>query len=131
MGVLVAAGFELLIGVAIGLVIFIIGLFLNRIMIFDSLALGVVGGAVAHGVLHLHPGFAVLIGIGIFVVLMLIQLTRPGFWIIGILLSIVWGFIFSLFAFSMSGKSMVWTIGIWVAGTIVVLLLHLRSRENV
>lgn len=130
MGILVAAGFELLIGAAIGLVIFIISLFVGYITVFDSIALGVIGGTVTHGVFQLHPGWALLIGIAIFAALMFIQFTRPGFWIVGGLLSVVWGFIFSLFAFSLSGESMVWTIGVWVAGAIVILLLHLRARAN-
>lgn len=130
MGILVAAGFELLIGAAVGLVIFIIGLFFGYITVFDSIALGVVGGFVTHGVFRLHPGWTVLIGIVIFAALLFIQFTGPGFWIVGGLLSIIWGFIFSLFAYSMSGESMAWTIGVWIAGTVVMLLLHLRARDN-
>lgn len=130
MGYLVAAGFELLIGAAIALVIFIIGLFFGYITVFDSIALGIIGGVVVHCVFQLHPGWAFLIGIGICAALMFIQSTGPGFWIVGGLLSIVWGFIFSLFAFSMSGESMVWTIGVWVTGAIVMMLLHLKARDN-
>lgn len=130
MGILVAAGFELLIGAAVGAVVFIIGLFLRRIDVFDSLTLGIISGTVAHSVLHIHPVLSIVIGAAVFAVLMFLQSMRSGFWIVGGLLSVVWGFIFSLFAFSMSGKNMVWTIGVWIAGTAVILLLHLRAQTN-
>jgi len=130
MGTLVALGFSLVIGAGIGLIGFIVSLFTGYITVFDSIALGVVGGMSAHGLLHIHPGLAVLIGIAIFAALLFLQSTRPGFWIVGITLSLVWGFIVSLFAFSMSGESMAWTLIAWGIGTLAALGLHLRARAN-
>jgi len=130
MGTLVALGFSLVIGAGIGLIGFIVSLFTGYITIFDSIALGVIGGTVARGVFNLNPGLAVLLGFIIFAALAWAQSTRPGFWIVGITLSLVWGFIVSLFAFSMSGESMAWTLIAWGIGTLAALGLHLRARAN-
>jgi hypothetical protein len=130
MGILAAAGFELLIGAAVGIIIFIIGLFLKQIIIFDSIALGVIAGFTAHGVLHVHTVLAIVIGIAVFGILLGLQMTKPGFWIIGILLSILWGFIFGAVAWSVTEHNLFWTYCIWIAGALVILLLHLWSRKN-
>lgn len=54
---LLAVGIELLIGIILGLIITIIGLFFGNIIVFDSIALAVLAGFLAHGLLHIHPGF--------------------------------------------------------------------------
>lgn len=131
MGILVAAGAELLIGAAVGLIIFIIGLFLKQIIVFDSLALGIVTGFMAHGLLHVHTVLAIVIGIAVFGILLCLQMTKAGFWIIGILMSTLWGFIFAFVAWSVTDKSPFWTYGVWIAGALVILLLHLGSRKNI
>ena len=130
MGILAAAGFELLIGAAVGFVIFIIGLFIKQIIIFDSIALGVVAGFMAHGLLHVHTVLAIVIGIAGFGVLLWLQTTKAGFCIIGIILSILWSFIFALVAWSVTERNLFWTYCIWIAGALVIMLLHLWSRKN-
>ena len=131
MGTLVAAGFSFVIVMVIGLVISLAGLFLGHIIIFDSIALAVIGGAVAYNLFHVGTVLSIVIGAGIFALLMFLQTTRPGFWIIGGLLSLVWGFIFSLFAFSLSGKNMLITLGVWIIGTGFMIFQHLRSRRKI
>jgi len=61
---------------------------------------------------------------------LLLQRTRPGFWIIGALLSLLWGIIFSSMAYEFSGKDMVWTYVVLALGTIAVFALHLRARSR-
>ena len=46
---LVAVGIELLIGIGIGLIVTIIGLFFGNIIVFDSIALAVLTGFLTHG----------------------------------------------------------------------------------
>lgn len=130
MGFIVAAGIELLIGAAIGIVFFIIGLFLKQIIIFNSLALGIVAGFAAHGLLHVHIALSVAIGIVIFGALLWLQTTKAGFWIIGIILSALWGFTFALVAWSVTDRNPFWTYGVWTAGALVIMLLHLSARRN-
>lgn len=130
MGALVAAGFSFIIVLVIGLVISLIGLFAGHIIIFDSIALALIGGAVAHNMWSVNTILSIIIGVAIFLGLMFLQMTKPGFWIIGGLLSVVWGFIFSLFAFSFSGENMIITIVVWIAGTAFMIFQHLRSKRN-
>ena len=130
MGIIVAAGIELLIGAAVGFMFFIIGLFLKQIIIFDSIALGIVAGFTAHGPLHVNTVLAIIIGIAVFGILLCLQITKAGFWIIGMILSILWGFIFAFIAWSITEQNPFWTYSVWIAGALVVMLLHVWSRKN-
>ncbi len=127
---LVLLGLELVIGVVLGLIVTVIGLFVGNIIVFDSIALALLAGFLSHGLLHFHPALAIVLGIAVLVGLLLLQQTRPGFWIIGGVLSLLWGFIFSVFAYIFSGEDMIWTYVILALGTIFVFWLHLRARER-
>lgn len=130
MGIIVAAGFELLIGAAVGFAFFIIGLFLKQIIVFDSIALGIVAGFTAHGLLHVNTVLAIIIGIAVFGIMLFLQMTKVGFWIIGLIMSGLWGFIFGAVAWSITDRNPFWTYGVWIAGALVIMLLHLWSRKN-
>ncbi|NLO09284.1 MAG: hypothetical protein GX129_05375 [Clostridiales bacterium] len=130
MALIAAAGFELLIGVVIGFVLFIIGLFFKQIIVFDSIALGIIAGFAANGIGHLGTALSIGIGAGVFVLLLFLQMTKIGFWLIGVLLSVLWGFIFAFVAWSVTDKSPFWTYGVWVVGALLIMLLHLWSRKN-
>ena len=75
-----------------------------------------------------HPALAIVIGITVLLGLLLLHRTRPGFWLIGGVLSVVWGFIFATMAYEFSGKDMVWTYVVWALGAVLVFALHLRAR---
>lgn len=60
---LVAVGIELLIGIGIGLIVTIIGLFFGNIIVFDSIALAVLTGFLTHGLLDIHPALSIVIGL--------------------------------------------------------------------
>lgn len=128
---LVAVGIELLIGIGIGLIVTIIGLFFGNIIVFDSIALAVLTGFLTHGLLDIHPALSIVIGIAVLVGLLFLQRTRPGFWIIGGMLSLLWGLIFSSMAYEFSGKDMIWTYMVLALGTILVFILHLRARSRI
>ena len=106
---LLAVGIELLIGIVIGLIVTVIGLFFGNIIVFDSIALAILAGFLSHGLLGVHPALAVIGG---------------G-------LSVVWGFIFATMAYEFSGKDMVWTYVVWVLGAILVFALHLQARYKI
>jgi FtsH-binding integral membrane protein len=59
-----------------------------------------------------------------------LQNTKVGFWMIGGLLSVFWGFVFSLFAYDISGKDEIWTYVVWGLGTALMIGLHLRARAR-
>ena len=46
---LLAVGIELLIGIGIGLIVTVIGLFFGNIIVFDSIALAILAGFLSHG----------------------------------------------------------------------------------
>ena len=109
----------------------VIGLFFGNIIVFDSIALAILAGFLSHGLLGVHPALAIVIGIAVLLGLLLLHRTRPGFWLIGGGLSIVWGFIFATMAYEFSGRDMIWTYVVWVLGAILVFALHLRARYKI
>ena len=123
---LLAVGIELLIGIGIGLIVTVIGLFFGNII-----ALAILAGFLSHGLLGVHPALAIVIGIAVLLGLLLLHRTRPGFWLIGGVLSVVWGFIFATMAYEFSGKDMVWTYVVWALGAVLVFALHLRARYKI
>ena len=99
MGILALLGAEIIIGIVLGLTLTIIGLFFGNISLFESIATGIILGVVAHKLWHLQPGLALVIGIAAIVVLYFIQMTSIGFWVIGGLYSIAWGFVVAFVAY--------------------------------
>lgn len=97
----------LIISLILSAVLFIIGLFVGNIILFDSIILSIAAAVAASNLLHIHLAFCLLIGIGLFLLLFWLQKTKVGFWIIGILMSAVWAFVFGLFAHSFSHGDMV------------------------
>lgn len=76
----------------------------------------------------LHPALCLLIGVIVFALLLFLQKTRFGFWIIGVLLSAVWAVIFGLLAFLISNADQVWFYVVCGLSFVVMLLLHKPAR---
>lgn len=127
---LVMYGFATVIGLIIGAILSIIGLFFGNIIVFDSLALAIASGFLANGLLNIHPALSVLIGLAVLAAMYLLQRTKVGFWIIGGLLSVFWGLVFSLMAWEFSGKDMVWTYVVLGLGIILMMGLHIHARRR-
>ncbi|MDL2205422.1 hypothetical protein LJC61_04640 [Ruminococcaceae bacterium OttesenSCG-928-A16] len=121
---------ELLIGGILAVVLTVIGLFFGHIIIFDSIALAIVAGFVSHGVFHIHPALSLLIGIVTFFGLFFLQNTKVGFWIIGGLLSLIWGFIFAMMAYEFTSKDMIWTNVVFGLATLIMIGLHIKARNR-
>lgn len=130
MGFLVAQGALVVIGIIIGLICTIIGLFLGHIILFDSIALGIVSGVCCKQFLSVHPALCIVIGIVIFLLLFWLQNTRVGFWIIGGLLSLVYAFVFSAIAYGSTHNDPVWGWVVFVLSFLVMGGLHLRARNR-
>ena len=79
-------------------------MFFGNIIVFDSIALAILACFLSHGLLGVHPALAIVIGIAVLLGLLLLHCTRPGFWLIGGGLSVVWGFIFATMAYEFSGR---------------------------
>ena len=99
MGYLAAAGAYLIIGLVVSFILMVVGLFIGHIIVFDSIALGIISGVCCNHFFTLHPALCVLIGAAVFALLLFLQNTRFGFWVIGVLLSAAWAVIFGLLAF--------------------------------
>ena len=127
---LVMYGFATVIGLIIGAILSIIGLFFGNIIVFDSLALAIASGFLANGLLNIHPALSVLIGLVVLAAMYLLQRTKVGFWIIGGLLSVFWGLVFSLMAWEFSGKDMVWTYAVLGLGIVLMMGLHIHARRR-
>lgn len=120
-----------IIGIIVALIATVIGLFFGNIILFDSIAFGLIAGSLANQYLPIHPAFAFLIGLGVFILLMLLQQTKFGFWIIASIMSLTWGVLLGvLIAEILYPGDMTWKYVLWGVVGVVVFLLHLRAREN-
>ena len=130
MGYLAAQGAILAIGIVIGLICSVIGLFFGHIILFDSIALGIVAGVCCNSFTPIHPALCIVIGIAVFLLLLLLQHTKIGFWVVGGLLTLIYAAVSGLLAYMISEHDPIWG---WVIFGIVFLViggLHLRARDN-
>ncbi len=130
MAAVFASGLLIALEIGIALICSIIGLFVGNIILFDSIALAILSGVLSHYMLGVHPALAVVIGIAVLAFIYFLQSTRFGFWILGGLLSVVWGFIFGFIAYDVSGKNMIWTYVVWGLGALIMMGLHLNARNK-
>ena len=130
MGYLAATGAYLILALAIGFIIMVVGLFVGHIIVFDSIALGIISGVCCNHFFTLHPALCLLTGGVVFALLLFLQKTRFGFWIIGVLLSAVWAVIFGLLAFIISNADPVWFFVICGISFVIMLILHIKARNK-
>ena len=131
MGFLAAQGAILAIGIVISVICTVIGLFFGHIILFDSIALGIVAVVCCNHFLPIHPALCVVIGIAVFLLLFWLQITRVGFWIIGGLLSLVYAVVFGLLAFAIASGDPVWGVVVLVLAFFIIGGLHLYARDKV
>ena len=129
MGYLAATGVILVLGLIIGFISMVIGLFVGHIILFDSIALGIIAGVCCNHFLTLHPALCLLVGIAVCGLFLFLQNTSFGFWIIGILLSAVWAVIFAIISLIFSGGVMIWFLVVLGIAFVIMLLLHIRARD--
>ena len=79
MGWLAAQGAIMAIGLFIGLVCSVIGLFFGHIILFDSIALGIAAGVCCNQFTAIHPALCLVIGVATFLLLLWLQNTSIGF----------------------------------------------------
>lgn len=130
MGYLFAQGAFLVLGLAISFILLVVSLFVGHIIIFDSIALGIIAGVCCNHFTTLHPALCLLVGAAVFAALLFLQHTRFGFWIIGVLLSAVWAAIFGLLAFIISNADPMWFYVVCALAFVVMVLLHIKARAN-
>ena len=79
MGWLAAQGAIMAIGLFIGLVCSVIGLFFGHIILFDSIALGIAAGVCCNQFTAIHPALCLVIGIATFLLLLWLQICNHHF----------------------------------------------------
>lgn len=129
MAVLFSYGLAVAIGLIIGMIFTIIGLFLGHIILFDSIFFAVIVGIICKQILGVHTALCLLIGLALFGLLFKLQTTSVGFWIIGVLLSAFWAGVFCLLAFILTEHDMVWTYVVLGLGFVMMMGLHLRAKD--
>lgn len=107
MAALFSYGLVLAISIIIGLIFTVIGVFLGHIILFDSIFLAVISGIICNQIWSVHPAICIVIAIALFGLLFWLQNTKVGFWIIGVLLSAFWAFVFGFFAYAFSSSDMI------------------------
>ena len=122
MGWLAAQGAIMAIGLFIGLVCSVIGLFFGHIILFDSIALGIAAGVCCNQVTAIHSALCLVIGIATFLLLLWLQNTSIGFWLVGGLLTLIYAAVFGLLAYFISEHDPIWG---WVIFGLVFLVGHL------
>lgn len=130
MGFLAAQGAILAIGIIISVICTVIGLFFGHIILFDSIALGIVAGVCSNHFLPIHPALCLVIGIAVFLLLFWLQNTSVGFWIIGGLLSLAYAVVFGLLAFTIANGDPVWGVVVLVLAFFIMGGLHLYARDK-
>ena len=101
------------IGLFIGLVCSVIGLFFGYIILFDSISLGIAAGVCCNQFPAIHPALCPVIGIVTFLLLLWLQNTSIGFWLVGGLLTLIYAAVFGLLAYFISEHDSIWD---WVIG---------------
>ena len=130
MGALFAGGLLLIIAIIVMIVATIIGLFISQIILVESIGIAIAAGCLLNHFLHIHPAFCLLIGIGVFIGLYFLMNTKIGFWLIGGLMSVLWGLLVAVFVYDGTGKDMIWTYVSWGLATLVVFGLHFNAKRK-
>ena len=104
--------------------------FLSHIILADCLIFAFIVGNIAKYIWKIHPALYMLIGIAVFIAMFLVQRTRPGFWIIGTLMSLAFGAVGAVLAYSFTNGDMVWTFVVLGLTSLVSIGLHLFSRSR-
>lgn len=131
MGFLAVQGAILAIGIVISVICTVLGLFFGHIILFDSIAFGIVAVVCCYHFLPIHLALCVVLGIAVFLLLFWLQNTRLGFWIIGGLLSLVYAAAFGLLAFAIANGDPVWGVIVLVLVFFIMGGLHLYARNKV
>jgi len=130
MAALFSFGILLIISIAVMILATIIGLFTDNIILFESIGIAIAAGCLSGHFFQIHPAFCILIGIAVMAGLYFLMNTKFGFWIIGGVMSVAWGFCAATFAFMISEKDMIWAYVTWGLATIAILALHIRAKNN-
>lgn len=125
---ILSIGLSLILAIAAMIVSTVIGLFVGQIILLESIGIAVAAGCLANHFLHIHPALCLLIGIGVFVGLFFLMNTKIGFWLIGGLMSLLWGLLVAVIVYDSTGKDMLWTYVSWGIAALIIFILHFNAK---
>ena len=131
MAALFSFGILLVISIVVMVLATIIGLFANNIILFESIGMSIAAGCLAGHFWQIHPAFCILIGIGALFGLYNLMKTKFGFWTIGGLMSLLWGFVVAIIVYDSTGRDAIWLFVSWGLVTAGVLALHIKAKNSV
>lgn len=131
MGFLILGSFLLPVCLFIGLIIGIIGFFVGQIILFDSMALGIVAGVCCNHFFHIHPALCLVIGIVVCILLFLLQNTTVGFWLIGGLFTLLYAAFFGVLAILFTNGDWIWGWVVFGLSIFIIAGLHFKAREPI
>jgi hypothetical protein len=129
-GFMLTQSIAMLFGVAIAIILSIIGFFIGNIILFESIGFAIAAGCFASDFLHIHPAFCLLLGIGVLIGLNLLMRTKFGVLLIGGLMSLLWGLLVAAIVYGSTGKDMIWTYVSWGLVSFVIFGVHLHAKSK-
>lgn len=114
----------------LGIVFTVVGVFFKQIIFFDSLAVGIVSGVCCKHFTSIHPAICLVIGIVIFFLLLVLQMTNVGFWVIGGLFTLFYSTVAGIMSYLHTGGDIVWIIVTFCISFFIIACLHLLARED-
>ena len=124
---LAAGGFML--SAFVGIVLSIASLFFKDIRLFESIATSFIVVTLYQVRNDLSTWAALGIGVAITLVLYAVQNTNIGFWVVGGLFSVLWGYLIASMVTGL-GEGRPFSYPIMVIVTIAIMGLHLVARRN-
>lgn len=121
---------QVLVGVGIGLLMTIIGLFVGNIILFDSILISLVFGFLCYSIWSVHPAICLIIAAFACLLLFGIQHTTIGFWAVSIFLSFCWGAVFAGIAYFVTNRSPLWFFGVLIFAFVIMILLHFKANKK-
>lgn len=103
----------------LALMFFGVKLLFANIILFDSIAIGAVAGYYCNQTFSIHPALCTVLGLAVALLLMRLQYTKYGFWIIGGLFSAAWAVLLGCFGYGVFNKDVVWGV---VVGCLVFII---------
>lgn len=124
------AAITVIIAIVILIIANIVGLFIGQIILVESIGIAITTGVLINHFFQIHPAFCLLIGIGVFFGLFILMNSKIGFWLIGGLMSLLWGLLVAVIVFSSTGRDMIWTYVSWGLTTLVAFALHYNAKRK-
>lgn len=116
-------GLEVILGILGG----VAGLFIGNIVVFEGLSLGILSGVSCHLKWDLHPALCILVGLIVFAIIFVIQLTKKGAIILGSMMTVAWTGFLGYVVYDFSDHDWTWTLVLGFIAFIIVAILHIGA----